>query len=198
MRAPTGTDACGNRLRWARTNCCSIREGYGLQSDWDRHRRLDFGSYQEARSSESFAEVFKASNLPKQDYVFNSRTDKDYVKKIKDLTNGKGADTVAVFSAAGAAYRSAPPLVKLGGIILVVGLPDAGVTFNALDIAIGTFKVRGDSTGTPARMPRAIEFTAKHNIQPETEVYHSLDDVPGMVQKMKDGKATRKMVVSLG
>lgn len=123
--------------------------------------------------------------------------DKDYVKKIKELTNGKGVDTVAVFSAASAAYRSAPPLVRLGGIILVAGLPDAGVTFNALEIALKTYRVRGDSTGTPARMPRAIEFTAKHNIQPEIEVYHSLDDVPGMVQKMKDGKATKKMVVTL-
>jgi D-arabinose 1-dehydrogenase-like Zn-dependent alcohol dehydrogenase len=113
------------------------------------------------------------------------------------LTKGNGADTVAVFSAASAAYKSAPLLVKLGGIILVVGLPDAGVTFNALDIAIGTFKVRGDSTGIPARMPRATEFTAKHRIRPGTEVYRSLDDVPGMIKKMKDGKATKKMVVSL-
>lgn len=129
--------------------------------------------------------------------MFNSRTDKDYVQKVKDLTNGKGADTVAVFSAAGAAYRSAPPLVKLGGIILVVGLPDAGVTFNALEIALRRYQVRGDSTGTPARMPKAINFTAKHNIQPETEVYNSLNDVPAMIKKMQDGKATKKMVVSL-
>ena len=119
------------------------------------------------------------------------------MQKVKDLTNGKGADTVAVFSAAGAAYRSAPPLVKLGGIILVVGLPDAGVTFNALEIALRRYQVRGDSTGTPARMPKAINFTAKHNIQPETEVYNSLNDVPAMIKKMQDGKATKKMVVSL-
>ena len=96
----------------------------------------------------------------------------------------------------------------------MVGLPDAGVTFNALEIALRRYHVRGDSTGTPARMPKAINFTAKHGefrlitslhfqmltisgILPETEVYHSLNDVPTMIQKMKDGKATRKMVVSL-
>jgi D-arabinose 1-dehydrogenase-like Zn-dependent alcohol dehydrogenase len=131
------------------------------------------------------------------DHVFNSRTNKDYVKQVKELTDGKGVDTVAVFSAADAAYRSAPPLVKLGGVILVAGLPEKGVTFDALAIALGTFKVRGDSTGTPERMPRAIEFIAKNKIQPEVEVYTSLDDVPGMIIKMQKGESTKRMVVSL-
>jgi len=131
------------------------------------------------------------------DYTFNSRTNKDYVEEIKKLTGGRGADTVAVFSAADAAYRTAPKLVKLGGIIMVVGLPDKGVTFDALSIARGTFKVRGDSTGIPERMPRAIEFTAKHHIVPEMEIFHSLDDVPLMIEKMQSGKATKKMVVSV-
>jgi len=131
------------------------------------------------------------------DHTFNSRTDEDFVAKIRRFTGGRGADTVAVFSAAEAAYRSAPPLLKIGGVIMVVGLPAQGVTFNALDIAIGTYKVRGDSTGIPQRMPKAINFTAEHNIAPEIEVYSSLDDVPGMVEKMKSGKTTKKMVVSL-
>ena len=143
-------------------------------------------------------EILAVCKAQGADHVFNSRTNKDYVKQIKELTNGKGVDTVAVFSAADAAYQNAPPLVKLGGVILVAGLPEKGVTFNALAIALGTFKVRGDSTGTPERMPKAIEFIAKHNIQPEVEVYHSLDDVPAMVQKMKAGKSTKRMVVTLG
>jgi len=131
------------------------------------------------------------------DYVFNSRANKKYVEEVRKLTEGRGADTVAVFSAADAAYRSARSLVKLGGIIMVVGLPEKGVTFDALDIATGTYKVRGDSTGIPQRMPRAIDFTAKNGIRPEIEIYHALDDVPGMIEKMKTGKTTKKMVVSL-
>jgi D-arabinose 1-dehydrogenase-like Zn-dependent alcohol dehydrogenase len=131
------------------------------------------------------------------DYVFNSRTNPNYAEEIKKLTGGKGPDTVAVFSAAGAAYKTAQDLVKLGGIILVAGLPEKGATFDALSIARGTFKVRGDSTGIPERMPRAIDFTTKHKIFPETEIYHSLDDVPGMIEKMQIGKATKKMVVTV-
>ena len=108
------------------------------------------------------------------DYTFNNRSNTSYAKDILELTDGRGADAVAVFSAAEAAYASATQLVRLGGTIMVVGLPAKGVTFNALDIARGTYKVRGDSTGISQRMPRAIEFIAKNGIRPEMEVYNSL------------------------
>jgi len=133
------------------------------------------------------------------DVVFNSMTNPNYLEEVKafmDRGPNKGADAVAVFSAADAAYRSAPPLVKLGGIIMVVGLPKNGVTFDALDIARGTFKVRGDSTGTPDRMKKAIDFSAKHDIRAEVEVYPGLDSVNDMVEKMKRGENTKRMVVS--
>jgi D-arabinose 1-dehydrogenase-like Zn-dependent alcohol dehydrogenase len=80
---------------------------------------------------------------------------------------------------------------------MVVGLPEKGVTFDALDIVRGTYKVPGDSTGILQRMPQAIDFIVKDNIHPEIEVYHSLDDVPGMIETMKAGKGTKKMVVAL-
>ncbi|KAF2008026.1 alcohol dehydrogenase [Amniculicola lignicola CBS 123094] len=132
------------------------------------------------------------------DAVFNSRTNKNYVEEARKFMNrgpNKGADAVAVFSAADAAYRSAPPLVKLGGIIMVVGLPANGVTFDALDIARGTYRVKGDSTGVPSRIKKAIEFTAKHNILPEVEIHKSLEDVNGMVERMKKGELTRRQLV---
>ncbi|KAJ4366151.1 hypothetical protein N0V83_007786 [Neocucurbitaria cava] len=132
------------------------------------------------------------------DAVFNSRTNADYIaeaKLVMDRGPNKGADAVAVFSAATAAYKSAPPLVKLGGIIMVVGLPAAGVTFDALDIARGTYKIKGDSTGIPNRIKKAIDFTAKHQIKPEIETYNSLDAVNGMVERMKKGELTKRQVV---
>lgn len=141
--------------------------------------------------------VLKVVKEQGADHVLNSKTNKDHVAELKALTGGKGADAVAVFSAAEAAYRSAPPLVKLGGVIMVVGLPEKGVTFDALALAIGTFRVKGDSTGIPARMPRAIDFTAKHNIVPDIETYPSLEHVPHMIEKMKAEQNTKRMVVVL-
>lgn len=132
------------------------------------------------------------------DAVLNSRTNPNYIaeaKGIMDRGPNKGADAVAVFSAADAAYKSAPPLVKLGGIIMVVGLPANGVTFDALDIARGTYRVKGDSTGIPSRIKKAIDFTAKHNIRPDVEVHKSLEDVNDMVERMKKGELTKRQLV---
>jgi D-arabinose 1-dehydrogenase-like Zn-dependent alcohol dehydrogenase len=134
------------------------------------------------------------------DAVLNSRTNPDYTAKARSIMDrgpNKGADAVAVFSAANAAYKSAPPLVKLGGIIMVVGLPAAGVTFDALDIARGTYRVKGDSTGIPRRMKKAIDFTAKHRITPDIEIHKSLDAVNGMVERMKKGELTKRQLVQL-
>lgn len=132
------------------------------------------------------------------DAVFNSRTNKNYAEEAKafmDRGPNKGADAVAVFSAADAAYQSAPKLVKLGGIIMVVGLPKNGVTFDALDIARGTYRIKGDSTGIPSRMKKAIDFSAKHNIRPEIEIHKSLEDVNGMVKRMRKGELTKRQLV---
>ena len=132
------------------------------------------------------------------DVTYNSRTNPNYAAEAKafmDRGPNKGADAVAVFSAADAAYQSAPKLVKLGGIIMVVGLPKNGVTFDALDIARGTYRIKGDSTGIPSRMKKAIDFTAKHNVRPEVEIHRSLDDVNGMVERMKKGELTKRQLV---
>ncbi|OCL02303.1 GroES-like protein [Glonium stellatum] len=131
--------------------------------------------------------------------VFNSCINLNYIEEVRNFMDRgpkKGAGAVAVFSAADAAYRSAPPLVKLGGFIMVVRLPANGVTFNALDIARGTYKVKGDSTRIPERMKKAISFTAKHNIKPEVEIFSSLESVNGMVEMMKKELSTKRMVVS--
>jgi len=44
-------------------------------------------------------------------------------------------------------------------------------------------------------MPKAIEFTAKHNISPEVELRRGLDSLQGMVEDMKSGKATKRMAI---
>lgn len=145
-------------------------------------------------------EILSSVKSQGADAVLNSRTNPDYIaeaRAIMDRGPNKGADAVAVFSAASAAYKSAPPLVKLGGIIMVVGLPAAGVTFDALDIARGTYRVKGDSTGIPRRMKKAIDFTAKHRITPDIEVHKSLDAVNGMVERMKKGELTKRQLVQL-
>lgn len=141
-------------------------------------------------------DILQMAKTQGADHVFNSRTNSSYEQEVLKLTDG-GAHAVAVYSDASAAYNNAIPLVTVGGILMVVGLPASPLQFGALDIATGKYRVKGDSTSTPQRLKKAVDFTAEHGITPEIETYHSLDDVRGMVEKMMAGKSTKRMVVAL-
>jgi propanol-preferring alcohol dehydrogenase len=82
------------------------------------------------------------------DYTFNPVSDKDYVKKIIELTDG-GVDAAVNFTASKKAYDDMPQLIKPGtGTLMVVGIPQKPLELNALDIALGRFKVKGSNNGS--------------------------------------------------
>jgi propanol-preferring alcohol dehydrogenase len=134
------------------------------------------------------------------DHVFNSMTDKEWQKKVIEITGG-GVDAAVNFTASKKSYDDCPAILKPGlGTLMVVGIPRQPLEINALDVALGRFKVKGSNNGSKfARiapsistadsviacynMRPAIEFSAKHNIQPHLTQY-KLEDVPKMIELM--------------
>ena len=140
-------------------------------------------------------EILAMATKAGADATFNSRSDRDgYAAKLKELTGGGGVHAAAVFSNAEAAYNSAPSILRLGGLIMVIGITDQPIPVSTMDMALGKFRVRAESTSIPQRMPKAIDFTAKHNIVPEVE-FRSLEDVPSMIDDMETGKSKTRMAV---
>jgi D-arabinose 1-dehydrogenase-like Zn-dependent alcohol dehydrogenase len=131
------------------------------------------------------------------DYIFNSQTAAEtYVADIKKLTDGgKGVHTAAVFSGAIPAFEGAIPLLMTNGLLMVIGIAREPLKINTLDLVTGRYRIKADSTSVPQRMPKAVAFTAKHNIQPEVD-FRRIEDLPAMVEDMKNGKAKRRQVVS--
>jgi propanol-preferring alcohol dehydrogenase len=127
------------------------------------------------------------------DATFNSRSNKDYVEELKKLTKG-GAHAAAVFSDVDQAYAGAPSVLRLGGLLMVVGLPKNPLSISALDLCLGKIRIKGESTSIPQRMKKAVDFTCKHNILPEVE-FKKLEDLSQMVEDMRAGKATKRMAV---
>ncbi|KIW06044.1 uncharacterized protein PV09_03220 [Verruconis gallopava] len=128
------------------------------------------------------------------DHIFNPVSDKDYVKKILELTDG-GVDAAVNFTASKKAYDDMPQLIKPGtGIYMVVGIPQQPLTINALDIALGRFKVYGSNNGMSYNMRPAIEFSAKHNIKPHV-TFFKLEQLPEMIEIMHAGKTKGRLAV---
>lgn len=64
-----------------------------------------------------------------------------------------------------------------------------------MDLALGKYKLKSESTGIPQRMKKAVDFLAKHNIKPEVQ-HRRLEELDDMVNEMKAGKATKRMLVA--
>jgi len=137
-------------------------------------------------------EVLQEAKDSGADIVLNSR-DPNFEQEIRKATNG-GADAVVVYSAAQAAYDTATKTLKIGGILMVIGLPSKPIQFSALDLMKKLYQIRSESTGPPHQMPRAIEFIAKHNIKPKVATY-KLDQIHEMIDLMESGKSKSRMAV---
>ncbi|KAF2808073.1 GroES-like protein [Mytilinidion resinicola] len=128
------------------------------------------------------------------DHVFNTMTDKDWQKKIIELTDG-GVDAAVNFTASKKSYDDAPAIIRPGsGILMVVGIPQKPIELNALDIALGRYRVLGSNNGTCYNMRSCIEFSAKHNINAHL-THYKLEEVPKMIELMNSHKAQGRMGV---
>lgn len=129
------------------------------------------------------------------DFTINSKTRADdHVAEIKRITNG-GLHATAVFSAAAAAYKGALPLLRPGGLLMVIGISKEPLELSTFNLACQFYRVKSESTGIPQTMGKAVEFTAKHGILPEIEVRSGLEDVNNMVNEMKAGQSSKRMAV---
>jgi propanol-preferring alcohol dehydrogenase len=107
-------------------------------------------------------QALDAAKASGADYVFNTLTDKDWQAQILKLTDG-GVDAAVNFTASKKSYDDAPAIIRPGvGILMVVGIPQKPIELNALDVALGRYRVMGSNNGSKLPNPtmrRAGELT---------------------------------------
>ena len=94
---------------------------------------------------------------------------------------------------------------------MFVGILQEPLQFNALDIALGRYRIKGASNGGRQKgrvngeceanqdtacynMKEAIDFSVKHDIKPHMTAF-KLKEVPKMVEMMNEHKAQGRMGV---
>lgn len=131
--------------------------------------------------NEEALEVAKSSGA---DHVFNTRTNKDYAAQLAEVTGG-GLNAAAIFSAATAAYESAPSLLKIGGTLVCVGIPPGNVAFNMFEITVQRFHIRAAGNSAPRdRLQECVDFTAEHKVT-SPQKYFELSQINDMIATMK-------------
>ncbi|KAG9243945.1 hypothetical protein BJ878DRAFT_96790 [Calycina marina] len=127
------------------------------------------------------------------DHTFNPMADKDYISKIKEITNG-GCHAAVNFTASKRAYESTPPLLRINGIMMVVGIPNEPLAFSPMDVAMMKYRIGGGNNGTPSNLGPMIEFSAKHGIVPHVTNY-KIEQIQEMIDLVREGKAKGRLAV---
>jgi D-arabinose 1-dehydrogenase-like Zn-dependent alcohol dehydrogenase len=120
------------------------------------------------------------------DATFNTKSDGNYLEKLKQLTGG-GLHGLVFVSNAHAAFAPALDTLRTNGIMMVTGVPIKDLPINAMDLVTGRYRIKGGRPGVPHEMKDAVEFTAKHGIVPKM-VFYRLDEINTMIELMKKGE----------
>jgi L-iditol 2-dehydrogenase len=119
----------------------------------------------------------------------------DMVERVKDLTDGKGAEIVIEAVGRRETWESTNQLVRRGGTILLFGGCPSGtnVTFNADTIHYGEIRVQGAFHHTPSAVERAFNLIirGKVSIGPLISNEMPLEKAEEALQLMSEGKALK-------
>ncbi len=130
------------------------------------------------------------------DHLLNYRTDENWEKTAKELTNGHGADIVV--ETGGSTLPKSLAAVSFGGFVAVVGFVAGYEATIALRQLIGPMvRVQGIAVGSRARfeaMNRAIDL---NDIRPVIDSVFPFDEAARAFKHMESGSHFGKVVVSL-
>lgn len=127
------------------------------------------------------------------DHVFNPKTDADYVKKVREIT-GKGCHAAINFTNSVPAYSSSTDVIRYNGVLMVTGIPQKPLQFNAIEISMLRVRVRGSNNGRTDQLRNCLEFSQKHGIKPHVTQY-KFEDFQDMLDTMHQNRHKARLGV---
>lgn len=73
---------------------------------------------------------------------------------------------------------------------MVAGIPQKPVSFNALHILLGKYRIAGRSSGIPKNMVPAMRFSNEHGIKAHVTTFNSLHDIHKCIDMMQTGASS--------
>lgn len=85
-------------------------------------------------------------------------------------------------------------LLGLDGTFIMVGAPEAPISFNVFSVIFKRIKFTGSLIGSRKEITDMLEFSAKHEVHPWVDVL-PMDKVNEGVQRVRDGKVRYRIVL---
>lgn len=124
----------------------------------------------------------------------------DVAAEVKKLTGGLGAQAVLVLTAANAAYASGMQLLKFGGTLVCVGLPEGelkpiGTAFPQVLVAMEQ-KIVGSAVGNRKEAIETLDLAARGIIKTHFRTA-KMDELTNIFEEMDKGKIQGRVVLDL-
>lgn len=132
--------------------------------------------------------------------VFIDHTTQNAEEEVKKATGGLGAQAVLVLTAANGAYASGMPLLKFGGTLVCVGLPEGEMkpiasAFPQLMVA-KALSIVGVAVGDRREAIETLEFAERGIVKTHFETC-KMGDITGVFEKMDRGELRGRVVLDL-
>ncbi|CZT22895.1 probable alcohol dehydrogenase, class V [Ramularia collo-cygni] len=132
--------------------------------------------------------------------VFIDHTQGKAEEEVKAATGGLGGQAVIVLTAANGAYASSMGLLRFGGTLVCVGIPEGELTAIATaypQILIAKAqKIVGVAVGTRKDAIETLDFAARGIVKTHFKSC-KMDELTGVFEKMEKGELAGRMVLDL-
>ena len=124
----------------------------------------------------------------------------DTVKEVKKLTGGLGVQACLVLTASNGAYASAPQMIKYGGRVVCVGLPEGDMkpiaTAFPQRLIARAQSIVGVAVGDRKEAIEVLEMARRGVVRPHFRV-EKMDKLTQIFEQMEAGKLHGRVVLDL-
>jgi NADPH:quinone reductase-like Zn-dependent oxidoreductase len=147
-------------------------------------------------TSSSDAKLIRAKELG-ADHLINYRTEPDWSRSVKSLTNGRGVDLVVEIGGAGTLEQSIRA-VRVGGTIAMIGVV-AGAAASAIPLPLVVMRqvrMQGVTLGSRADFEAMLRACNRVRLRPVLdECRFAFEEVPAAFARLKAGEHFGKIAV---
>jgi 2-desacetyl-2-hydroxyethyl bacteriochlorophyllide A dehydrogenase len=129
-------------------------------------------------------------------HVVNA-TSGDFVKEVRDLTGGRGADAVVIFRPHAEDIEPAIKCAKSGGVVVMVAYIDIGKTLNLDQRFVQSMEVRlvGARGNTRQELSEVVQLVAGHQLHPLIAGQLPLEQANAALDQLATGQVTGRIVL---
>jgi alcohol dehydrogenase, propanol-preferring len=82
----------------------------------------------------------------------------------------------------------------MNGVLMVTGIPQKPLQFQAMDVSMKRIRVRGSNNGITEQLEKCVKFSHEHGIKPHVTQF-KLENFKEMLDLMESGKHSGRMGV---